>query len=603
MLLLTWAPARAQVEKDKSRALLRQDPVTTIYYVEVQLDTDVPSLKPGGASAGTPADHFTTSLRYKKQTLLRTEDVMLCAPGSRAYNNYLNMRASGADLGSREAKLKICSDREPEPWRYYFWLNGAPAASDGYAVSYDFTDSAGGTHGDSLSAVTDYAATILDSRIACKKGVVLNFDTRSAPGGAPSTDAAYLRERAMMIFSQLKVSNAVTMELEPRADGVQDQPVPAKVTWLNYLPPTAKEAGDAGGFTVCVEPEETLPAGEYHVRLNFANSPPVELLTPLTAALKSPAPVPSFKAAEIAEKDKLTARALGNNLDLGIAVTSSVNDVDKEIEGAKVKVRERQTDFVGDLIFAPEIAKRDSPPVAGKWNKFTTPFYFDAKISTGKITKDSLSVNRFIFGREWEYRKYSSTVFNERNIYRFFVRALNASDRDLKRPEAKAQIEFRPVFDAVNNPLEYEYFTTKIDPTREDKKRLKSSFGYLLQPFAGAEAGRTYRAGRTPFTNETQSRNVRRLFFGLDISLFVTEKVTLTLADTFYVRGEAPSDRGHNYFKGEINFFFNDRSTEPAQSFFVSFEKGNQPPFATKDTNAVKAGYRIRSNFIWSEIK
>ncbi|HVF55754.1 MAG TPA: hypothetical protein VM934_06365 [Pyrinomonadaceae bacterium] len=34
----------------------------------------------------------------------------------------------------------------------------------------------------------------------------------------------------------------------------------------------------------------------------------------------------------------------------------------------------------------------------------------------------------------------------------------------------------------------------------------------------------------------------------------------------------------------------------PVQSLFVSFERGDQPPFVTRGANLFEAGHRIRSN-------
>jgi hypothetical protein len=621
------------MKQDESRALLRQSPTTTVYYIEVQLDSAVPSLEGHQPADGRPASllkDLNTYLRHKKQIVQRADDVMLCAPDGDAFTKILALRSGGHGLTPQEVKLRVCEGKQIVPWRYYFWLTGAAASPDGYAVFYDFNDAAGTNHADNLVAQTDFEAELVagdGSGGACKFSdnvepppsqqgganrlpggkirpayqgslIPLKISPRSAVPAEPADDAKYRDDRLKAIFNQLKVSNTVLLEIEPREDEVEKEPVKPAITLLNYRPRLAQETTKQGALVICIEPERELPVGEFHVRLNFGNNPPVELLGPLTQTYKFFTPTgkaPDPK--DFVDKATLGMRSLTNRLDFAVAVTSSVNDVDKEVEGQKVKVRERKTDGIFDFIVAPIIKRRQDPPGTGQWVRYAvTPIFLDAKISTGKINKDSLSVNRFILGYEREYRYYQSTVAGNRNHFSAFGRLLHTSDRDLKRPEVKAQFEFRPSFDALNEPLEYDYFETVIDPKREDKRKLKDHFGYHILPFFGAEAGRTYRVGRTPFSNEETGRNIYRLFFGTNINLLLTEKVTFTLHDTFYVRGEADSDRGHNYFKGEVNFFFNDSPTTPAQALFVSFERGNLPPFATKDANVFKVGYRVRSN-------
>ena len=80
------------------------------------------------------------------------------------------------------------------------------------------------------------------------------------------------------------------------------------------------------------------------------------------------------------------------------------------------------------------------------------------------------------------------------------------------------------------------------------------------------------------------------------MALNLTPHVTLSLSDIFYVRGEAPAHRGRNYFNGTVEAPLGNLIRNTAQSVFFSWERGTQPPFATPAVNALKFGYRVRSD-------
>jgi hypothetical protein len=178
---------------------------------------------------------------------------------------------------------------------------------------------------------------------------------------------------------------------------------------------------------------------------------------------------------------------------------------------------------------------------------------------------------------------------------------VNASDRDYKRAEITGDFEFRPIFDVVNRPLKRspsQFIPSVIVPDGSPREITTSKiFGYQIQPFVGTEIGRTYRDRRSILKGEELSDNVRRVYLGADMAFDVTSYFTLSFTDILYVRGEAPDDRLHHYFNGKIEVPLGNLSSQLAQSVFFSFERGGQPPFSTPDVNALKVGYRIRSNF------
>src|SRR5437588_12477035 len=111
----------------------------------------------------------------------------------------------------------------------------------------------------------------------------------------------------------------------------------------------------------------------------------------------------------------------------------------------------------------------------------------------------------------------------------------------------------------------------------------------------GFEFGRTYRRNR-PAPAIKPSDTVRRLYVGMNISLTPARFLTLTVSDTFYFRFESKTDRYHNYFKGGLEFPLNGPTNfdRPAQTLFLQYENGGQPPFATPDVKSLKFGYRVQ---------
>jgi hypothetical protein len=252
-----------------------------------------------------------------------------------------------------------------------------------------------------------------------------------------------------------------------------------------------------------------------------------------------------------------------------------------------------------DPIFIPYISG-DEPPdlTAGTYNIFT-PFYIDAKVSTGKITKDTSSLNRVVFGLQDELRYYANNNHFP-TYYRFVFQANHASDRDFKQREFKGTFEFHPIFGPWNHPFEAGNANLRnrflCPACKPPFKLIPVRYGYEFVPVVGAEIGRTYHRSR-PAEGVKPSDTVRRLYFGVDTTIYPTTQVSLTAVERFYIRGEKKDDRYHNYFLGEFNYRIGRFAAGRAsQSVFFSWEKGGQPPFDDPDVNVFKIGYRISAD-------
>jgi hypothetical protein len=268
----------------------------------------------------------------------------------------------------------------------------------------------------------------------------------------------------------------------------------------------------------------------------------------------------------------------------------------------------RNPSFPSDPPYPPFISDVELPGLISENNSAAysifTPFYIDAKVSTGKIVKDTLSLNRIVFGTQEELRYYPTRKAIFPTYYRFIFQGNNASDRDFKQAEYKGTFEFRPVFGPLNHPLDAQPPTSiakEIDKGGKPPfKLIPITHGFEFVPLIGAELGRTY-LRRRPAADIKPSDTVRRLYFGLDTVLNPTAHLALKTSEIFYIRGESKTDRYHNYFLGEVSYglgeFINRKA---AHSLFFSWERGGQPPFDDPDVNALKFGYRVTAATIFS---
>ena len=234
-----------------------------------------------------------------------------------------------------------------------------------------------------------------------------------------------------------------------------------------------------------------------------------------------------------------------------------------------------------------------------KWLHFLTPFYINANVATGKITKDTLALNRVLLGLEAESRYYKSkTTVDEKGDkhtsfpiwHRLIYGFTHVSDRDFKQDELTGKIEYAPIFEALYRPYKLNYY---IDPVSHEP--VQRWFGLAFKPKVGFEVGRTYRRNN-PASAIKPSDTVRRLYFGTDLVFNLTEHLTISPSNTFYIRGETPNHRLRNYFKGQVDFTFNPRNNL-ASGLFLVFESGQSPPFATPAVNSLRAGFRLTGDF------
>lgn len=425
----------------------------------------------------------------------------------------------------------------------------------------------------------------------------------AVPEDATNLDEAAIDNQIAAMYKwvadqQSNPAGSADVVLEPLT---QKNSIPYPLTGIAISPKDVAKGKTNNGFTIFLNSDTPLPTEKFNVTVNFKNNPPLELTGTIFNTLDGVSHLSVGSASDAASDTSLGARALDSNLDIGFALSSSVKD---ETTDAGT-VRERQNKATLDLLFAPVLNKPLDPPGSRDPNqrnnlrRFITPIFIDAKVSNGKINADTLALNRIIIGSEFVFRFLERRESGTRNKYIFTFRGSNASDRDFKRVEAKGAFEFRPILDKLNDSLEFsnELLDEVLDPSGGQKVVPVGNFGYQFQPFVGVEIGRTYRERRDVFEGEEVSRNVRRLYFGTNIIFNLTRYADLKLTDIFYLRGEAPDDRARNYFNGSLEAPLGNLGRRTAHSVFFSFERGDQPPFASPSVNVFKLGYRIKSDF------
>ncbi|MEA2205174.1 MAG: hypothetical protein QOE77_1950 [Blastocatellia bacterium] len=367
---------------------------------------------------------------------------------------------------------------------------------------------------------------------------------------------------------------------------------------LNPEPRTLKKfdySGDTSTrFVPCYQLAEDAPTGTFDLRFDYPPEAPIELRKIFYKAniVNAAHAVTPFSL----DEGNIGKRALEQNLDVGVQFKSSVADkTEKDAAGNDVAVRKRDNKGTLDLRLAPWLNVLSLPKQGSQTFKFLTPLFIDARVSTGKIDKDNLSLNRIVFGSQFEIRKYwrPETV---PSYHRFLFTFSNASDRDFKQAEWKGGFEWQPIFAQVNNPLSFRSKNRKagLDPEGAVSDiPVKIGLGYQFVPLFGVEIGKTWR-NKSPFAAIEQSNFVRRVYFGATLTLELTSYLKSTTKNILYVRGEAPQDRLHNYFIQTIELPFPSFTRQSSNSAFFSFERGGQPPFATPDVNTFKIGYRVQ---------
>lgn len=405
-------------------------------------------------------------------------------------------------------------------------------------------------------------------------------------------------------------SSVLTVAVDPRKV-ITSKPELRTVTKVQVL----KQRAGAGGvqelraITVCMMLDRGLPHQDFDIRFSFNPTSPLELSS---ASFLLTDQAGMLRESSIAKLDdsKVGQRQLEKNLDMAGLLASSVTD---EEQPDKTLVRKRKTQGTLDLRFAPwlNFHPNKNIPQTVRTPKYFTPFFIDAKISTGKIIKDTLSLNRVIVGSEAEIRNFRNSK-RYPTFYRYIFRGTSASDRDFKLAEFKVGFELQPHFGSLNQPLnaEFDVGPNTVDPNPKRGPKIierVNGFGWQIQPILGLEFGRRYRnhlpAEAVAEAFKDVSPLVRRFYFGTNMEYNLTRRATITIKDIFFVRGEVKERRLRNYFIASLEAPLGNFGNNTAYGVFFSFERGGQPPFATPDVNVVKVGYRIKSNGWFDRIR
>jgi len=569
---LATMTAAAQ-DPDKPLALLRQPVGTTNYVIRVQTNTHL------------PAESKLSAILTNKSNLITWADEVKDCPIDRVN--------------------QFCKDIEQGFVVINYPLAAKPQPSDKIKVSFAISDKSGRGSFRSIDLITDFRTGGPRTDNVCRNGLIVEFQTDNA--ALSEIEAEYYRSRLLALNKWFKANRAdpskmATVHLEPLTDDKPPDPTIKGFSVAPALDPDRnpqeldiEAALSSQRVLVCLELQEKLPTGKFNAQVILQNNPPFEFDRSLTKALSGPKAMAVPVASKVADENKLGLRAFDNNLEVGTLFTSSVKDVKANNE----TTRQRQSRGSLDLRFAPLLRDRTKPPQVKKWQPFWTPIFLDAKVSTGKISEDTLSLNRILFGSEINFRRVQGTSKGERDKYVITFRGTNASDRDFKLAEAKGEFEFRPIFEGLNQPLKIQHASSRsvLVPDGPPVEIASGFFGYQIQPFIGVEAGRIYRRSRSAFKAEEQSDSVRRLLFGADLAFNLSTRLTVSVTDIFYVRGETPTHRNRNYFLGTIEAPMGNLNRNASQCVFFSFERGNQPPFVSPAVNALKFGYRVRSDF------
>jgi hypothetical protein len=483
------------------------------------------------------------------------------------------IRASLRDVGDNKKLISttIASAPAGDDSRFIFRLGMSEAdifaRLPGYRVFVDSYPTTGGVEDHEISVAQDVGVALSNELAICgrqRTGILV--------GQRSSTDYGTRRFRAIVSFLddddvERSITATTTKETEPpeTAEIKVDEPH----LGTNPNPPAAR---------VCFE-LASRPAGGYTLELKFKPSTPPELAFG-TFTTKGKGPDGPDATAE--------KRNAADFLDLGLALTSSVAE---QVQPDTTTKRVRTNRGVMDLFFAPVLNMRTVESFSGRRGlvQVFTPFYIDAKISTGKITKDTLALNRVELGSTYEFRQYRTKAYSD--LFRHALSFKHNSDRDFKQDEFKFVYEFQPIWGRLNRPRGSALNILRGNPVPDTGDK----FGYEIVPIVGVELGRTYRV-KDPKQFAGTSRNVRRFYFGASMTFDLTRFVELSIADLFYVRGENPKDRTENYFVGSLEAPLGQiGDLNAAHALFLSFERGEQAPFTNPSVNILKFGYRIRA--------
>jgi hypothetical protein len=358
-------------------------------------------------------------------------------------------------------------------------------------------------------------------------------------------------------------------------------------------------------INACFDLEDDL-FGSYAIKLNFTREPD----TPL--ALQKEIKVENFgetedETADITQKNAFVRkgdpgqRTLDNDIEAGFTFTNSKdNSTGKRVSRAVLDlqiapIRNRPFLFVGgDKTFS--VDDKNIPEWFGYW----TPVFLDANVSTGKITNNTLSLNRIAIGGNFEFRylpvEYESDgkaiLPRFATFHSFKFNYTHYSDRDFKQNEIVAGFEYSPISGRLNRPRKMNF---EFVPRPSSGKSVKApgKYGYTFVPSIGFDFGRTY-LRRNPASAIQPSPNIRRLYTKFT-GKFEYKFFGLSLTEQLYYRGESKTDKFKNYFEADFETLLNEFANNFKHAIFLNYKLGSAPPFNTK-VDALTVGYRIRIN-------
>lgn len=291
-------------------------------------------------------------------------------------------------------------------------------------------------------------------------------------------------------------------------------------------------------------------------------------LAALRPGLSAPAVDTTVELAAVKDRDPVRS----NVIEVGGSLTTSIK---LDPDPTKTEPPKRETKGTADLRLATGTIFSDG---TRKWNAWT-PLQFEALVSTGKITGDSLATNTMrLFTQVQRVYLFQRTEGLDR--LRLVGEGGVAADRDLRVLEYTGSGDFRygPAF--LNrifgdNPL----------PDRANTLRVE------FMP-AGFELG-SRQVRRDPlFLADTF---VRRFRMSQRMELLLPSyRLEFSLDNRSWWRGEVEQNRFKNYFTTSLTLLPWWRSPNASAGVFASYERGSLPPFTTPRQSVFKLGVRIR---------
>ena len=260
------------------------------------------------------------------------------------------------------------------------------------------------------SVVLEVQTSVITNNVHCDLGIHTSSDRDREP-------TTYEAARIQLLHDYIR-AHAPKVETELRSErGVR---TPAfqfanAVALSNFI-------------TDCFGIRPGLGPGVYDVKLTFPDDAPIELRP---ALLKTGLTIASHKSAPFSvDAGQVGKRTLEENLDLGLQFGSSVT---KDANGVSTRSNKGSV----DLRFAPLLNLLPLPDTESNSFWFLTPVMLDARVSSGDVTKETISQNRIVIGSDVEWRHYTSpTTFP--TYQRLIMSVRNASDREFKQAEWKA---------------------------------------------------------------------------------------------------------------------------------------------------------------------